>query len=155
MSRYGTDEFPTGCVQVSVRPHSPGLSSPSSQLCYSLDHLVVRQFLLPSASHALNSRSSCTFGLGTLSFIMAEAIPVFNYLLALNACVCFAPIALMLPGGFWLYDHGSYRQGTTRQKVIYWSHWVLPLFGAFFLVGGTYATIKSIIISNQATGPGK
>jgi hypothetical protein len=86
---------------------------------------------------------------------MAEAIPVFNYLLALNASVCFAPLAIMLPGGFWLYDNKFYRQGTTKQKLIYWSHWMLPLFGAFFLVGGTYATIKSIIISNQAGGIGK
>jgi hypothetical protein len=86
---------------------------------------------------------------------MAEAIPVFNYLLALNASVCFAPLAIMLPGGFWLYDNISYRQGTTKQKLIYWSHWLLPIFGAFFLVGGTYATVKSIVISNQAGGLGK
>jgi hypothetical protein len=86
---------------------------------------------------------------------MAEAIPVFNYLLALNASVCFAPLAIMLPGGFWLYDHISYRHGTTLQKLAYWSHWLLPIIGSFLFVGGTYATIKSIIISNQIGGLGK
>ena len=87
---------------------------------------------------------------------MAEAIPVFNYLLALTASVCFAPLAIMLPGGFWLYDHGTYRRGMTKQKLLYWSHWMLPVLGAFFLVGGTYATVKSIIISNQGgSGIGK
>ncbi|KAF2102791.1 neutral amino acid permease [Rhizodiscina lignyota] len=98
---------------------------------------------------------SCTFGLGTLSFIMAEAIPVFNYLLALNASVCFAPLAIMIPGACWLYDHKSYRKGSMGQKVFYWSHYSLLLFGAFFLVGGTYATIQSIITSNQTNGIGK
>lgn len=86
---------------------------------------------------------------------MAEAIPVFNDILALNASVCFAPLAIMLPGAFWLHDHKSYHQGSTKERAIYWSHWLLPVVGAFFFVGGTYATIQSIITSNQTGGLGK
>lgn len=87
----------------------------------------------------------CTFGLSSLSFILAEAIPIFNYLIALTGSICFAPLAIMLPGFLWLHDFKHYRTGTMAQKATYWSHWFLPLLGAFLCVGGTYGTVKSII----------
>ena len=39
----------------------------------------------------------CTFGLSALAFVLAQAIPVFNYLVAITGSFCFAPLALMLP----------------------------------------------------------
>jgi hypothetical protein len=87
----------------------------------------------------------CTFGLGAISFILAEAIPIFNYLLALTGSICFAPIGIALPGFLWLSDFKHYRTGSVRQRVEFWSHWFLPLLGAFLCVGGTYGVVQLII----------
>jgi hypothetical protein len=87
----------------------------------------------------------CTIGLGSISFILAEAIPIFNYLIALTGSICFAPLAIALPGFLWLHDHGAYRSGSMAQKAMYWAHWFLPVLGAFLCVGGTYGTVQSII----------
>jgi len=86
-----------------------------------------------------------TFGLALLSFILAEAIPIFNYLLALTGSVCFAPLSLILPGFFWLHDFGHYRKGTMGEKVLWVGHWGIILLGTFLTVAGTYATIQSLI----------
>ncbi|KAL3465707.1 transmembrane amino acid transporter protein-domain-containing protein [Aspergillus heterothallicus] len=89
--------------------------------------------------------------LGTLAFILAESIPIFNYLIALVGSVCFAPMAMSLPGWLWLYDHGHYRKGSVTQKSIYALHLGLVILGIFFLVGATYGVIKQIIDA-YATG---
>lgn len=60
----------------------------------------------------------CTTGLGLLSWILAEAIPIFNYLIALTGSLCFAPIAVALPGWLWLHDHKLWYKGTARQKLV-------------------------------------
>ena len=88
---------------------------------------------------------SCTIGLGSLAFVLAEAIPIFSFLIALTGSVCFAPIAIMLPGWLWLHDHGEYKRGGVGKRAVYYGHWFLILLGAFVCVGGTYAVIKSII----------
>jgi len=88
---------------------------------------------------------SCTFGLSSISFILAEAIPIFNFLIALTGSICFAPMALALPGFLWLYDHKAYRSGTMLQKLIYALHAFLPVLGLFICVGGTYGVVESII----------
>ncbi|KAF9888661.1 hypothetical protein FE257_008419 [Aspergillus nanangensis] len=86
----------------------------------------------------------CTCGLSALAFIFAEAIPIFNYLTAMTGSVCFAPIAMALPGWLWIHDHPNYRTGTTAQKVVYWLHVALIPLGALFFVGGTYGVILQI-----------
>ncbi|KAL4865295.1 hypothetical protein BDV12DRAFT_200237 [Aspergillus spectabilis] len=88
---------------------------------------------------------SCTTLLGSLAFVLAESIPIFNYLIALVGSVCFAPLAMSLPGWLWLYDHGHYRKGTVIQKAMYGLHVGLVLLGIFFLVGATYGVVKQII----------
>jgi hypothetical protein len=94
---------------------------------------------------------SCTILLGAISFILAEAIPIFNYLIALVGSVCFAPLAMCLPGFLWLHSNGHYRKGTLVQKVIYLLHWGMVLLGVFFLVGATYGVVIQIIDA-YATG---
>ncbi|KAH6684582.1 transmembrane amino acid transporter protein-domain-containing protein [Halenospora varia] len=102
----------------------------------------------------------CTFG---LSFILAEAIPIFNYLLALTGSICFAPLALILPGWFWIHDHGAWRKGEVEREgeseklgkvgrmATYWFHWVFfVLLGCFLMVAGTYATVVLIIDAYKA-----
>ncbi|KAL1999002.1 hypothetical protein VTN02DRAFT_5217 [Thermoascus thermophilus] len=95
---------------------------------------------------------SCTFGLGALSFILASAIPIFSYILALTGTVCFAPIALAVPGLLWLHDHGAWRTaGSVPRRLAYWAHWTLPGLGAFVCVGGTYGVVRQIVDA-YATG---
>ncbi|KAF2763931.1 hypothetical protein EJ03DRAFT_392336 [Teratosphaeria nubilosa] len=87
---------------------------------------------------------SLTFGLATLSFILAEAIPVFNYLISLTGSVCFAPLAIALPGWLWCYDHRHWRRGGAGQQVAFWLHALMILLGIFICVGGTYGVIVEI-----------
>lgn len=75
--------------------------------------------------------------LAFLSFIIAEAIPVFNYILALAASVCLAPESLIIPAFAWFYQYNNYRSGTTKQKMLYALHVFLALLGAFLVVSGT------------------
>lgn len=86
-----------------------------------------------------------TFGLGALSFILAMSIPIFTYLIALTGSICFAPIAISLPGWLWIYDHQSWRKGSAMQQIAYWFHAFLILLGMFILVGGTYGVVENIV----------
>ncbi|KAH8674035.1 transmembrane amino acid transporter protein-domain-containing protein [Xylariales sp. PMI_506] len=82
--------------------------------------------------------------LGGLAFVLAEAIPIFNYLLALTGSVCFAPMSLIFPAMFWMYDFGHYRKGNAKQVAMYALHVLLILVGSLLVVGGTYGTAISI-----------
>ncbi|KAK5710835.1 hypothetical protein LTR15_012812 [Elasticomyces elasticus] len=75
-------------------------------------------------------------GLGVLAYVFAEAVPVFNYLLALLASVCFAPMSIMLPPLFWMADHKHYLKAGTKEKVIYAAHVGILLIGSLMCVGG-------------------
>lgn len=75
--------------------------------------------------------------LGSLSFIVAEAVPILNYLLALAGSLCFAPFSLIFPAVLWMYDFGHLRTGTLSEKMAYGAHGVIVLVGAFMVVGGT------------------
>jgi hypothetical protein len=88
---------------------------------------------------------SCTTILGALAFVLASAIPIFNYLLALVGSICFAPLAMSLPGWLWLYDHGEYRTGNLVKKAAYGLHVGLVLLGVFFCVGATYGVVVQIV----------
>lgn len=86
----------------------------------------------------------CTISLGAIAFVLAQAIPIFNYLLSLTGSLCFAPIAIMLPGWLGCYDHPHWRTGSIWQKLAYWgTAFMIPL-GAFICVGGTYGVIVQI-----------
>ena len=87
---------------------------------------------------------SCTFGLCAIAFILAEAIPIFNYLIAITGSLCFAPLAIMLPGYLWLYDHGHWRRGSVLKQVVYGLHALMIVLGAFVCVGGTYGVVMEI-----------
>jgi hypothetical protein len=88
---------------------------------------------------------SCTIGLGAIAFVIAEAVPIFSYLIALVGSLCFAPLAITLPAWLWLYDHGEYRRGGIMKMMMYYGHWFLILLGGFICVGGTYAVVKIIM----------
>lgn len=76
-------------------------------------------------------------GFGFLAFLAAEAIPVFNYILALAGSVCFAPMSLMFPALAWTYEYGpKYRKAGIQGAAWYSFHVVILLVGTFMLVGG-------------------
>lgn len=86
----------------------------------------------------------CTSGLGAIAFILAQAIPIFNYLLSLTGSLCFAPIALSLPGWLWCHDNMAWRRGSLRQQVVFWITAAMIPLGMFICVGGTYGVVVQI-----------
>jgi hypothetical protein len=86
----------------------------------------------------------CTTGLGAIAFILAQAIPIFNYLLSLTGSLCFAPIALSLPGWLWCHDNMAWRRGSLRQQVVFWITAAMIPLGMFICVGGTYGVVVQI-----------
>ncbi|KAK5682280.1 hypothetical protein LTS10_005406 [Elasticomyces elasticus] len=82
--------------------------------------------------------------LGALGFIIAEAVPILNYLLGLAGSLCFAPFSLIFPALLWMQDYRSYRSGSGTQKAIYGAHALIVLIGVFMVVGGTYGVAVSI-----------
>ncbi|KAF7118491.1 hypothetical protein CNMCM5793_008017 [Aspergillus hiratsukae] len=88
---------------------------------------------------------SCTISLSAISFILASAIPIFTYVLALVGSLCYAPLAICLPGWLWLYSHEHYRRGSVARLVIYGLHVGMILLGVFMTVGGTYGVVVQII----------
>lgn len=74
---------------------------------------------------------------GVLAFILAEAIPVFNYILSLEASLFFVPMSLLFPACFWMYEFKCYRSGTMGQKLAYGAHVLLAVLAAFLCVAGT------------------
>lgn len=87
----------------------------------------------------------CTVALVVVSFLVASGIPIFNYILALAGSLCFAPLALGLPGWLWLYDHASYKKGTILQRTYYVLNVLLIVLAAFLTVGGTYGVIQQVL----------
>ncbi|KAH9892252.1 amino acid transporter [Xylariomycetidae sp. FL2044] len=86
----------------------------------------------------------CCVAVGAVAFILAEAIAIFNYLIALTGSICFAPMAISIPGVLWLYDFRHYYRGSLRQKLQYSFHCFLIVLGLFICIGGTYSTVLSI-----------
>ncbi|GAB1195593.1 hypothetical protein APSETT444_004854 [Aspergillus pseudonomiae] len=131
---------------------SPSLGS-AGQTIKMVSYGVALVGLIVSATLYLHANTVVHWGtwiastviLGALSFILAEAIPIFNYLIALIGSVCFAPLAMSLPGWLWLYDHWHYKNGTVKHKAVFILHCGLVLLGLLFLVGATYGVIIQII----------
>ncbi|KAF7164370.1 hypothetical protein CNMCM5623_008958 [Aspergillus felis] len=87
----------------------------------------------------------CTVTLSAISFILASAIPIFTYVLALVGSLCYSPLAICLPGWLWLYSHKHYRQGSVGRLVIYSLHVGMILLGVFMTIGGTYGVVVQIM----------
>jgi hypothetical protein len=76
-------------------------------------------------------------GFRFLAFIAAEAIPVFNYILALAGSVCFAPMSLIFPALMWMHDFGpQYRTAGVRGAAWYGFHVLILAVGSFLMIGG-------------------
>lgn len=86
----------------------------------------------------------CTISISVVAFLLASAIPIFNYIIGLVGSICFSLLALSLPGCLWLYSHGHWRKGNALEKVVYLLHILLVVIGAFMAVAGTYGTVMQI-----------
>lgn len=75
--------------------------------------------------------------LGVIGFIIAEAVPILNYLLGLAGSLCFAPFSLIFPALLWMHDFKAYRSGDAGKQSIYVFHILILLVGLFMVVGGT------------------
>ncbi|KAI8212629.1 hypothetical protein K4K52_007579 [Colletotrichum sp. SAR 10_76] len=82
--------------------------------------------------------------LGILAFIVAEAVPILNYLLGLAGAICFAPFSLVFPALLWMQDFSSYKSGSMKQKGAYGFHILIVLVGLFMVIAGTYSVAVSI-----------
>ncbi|RFU26982.1 hypothetical protein B7463_g9346, partial [Scytalidium lignicola] len=82
--------------------------------------------------------------LGAVGFILAEAVPILNYLLGLAGSICFAPFSLIFPALLWMHDCKAHKTGTTLQKAAYVGHLLIALLGLFMVIGGTYSVAVSI-----------
>lgn len=74
--------------------------------------------------------------LGAAAFIVAEAVPILNYLLGLAGALCFAPFSLVFPALLWMHDFKRYKKGTTGQKVKYGLHIVIMFLGFYMIIAG-------------------
>ena len=74
--------------------------------------------------------------LGSAAFIVAEVVPVLNFLLALAASVVYVNFSLVFPALLWRADHKGYRTGTLVQQAKYWLHVAIALLGIFLMIGG-------------------
>lgn len=77
------------------------------------------------------------FALSTLGFIVAEAVPILNYLLALVGCLCFAPFSLIYPMLFWMHEFRETRTKGIKMKALFAFHSLVILVGLYMVVGGT------------------
>lgn len=75
------------------------------------------------------------FALGTAAFIIAEAVPILNYLLGLAGAICGSPFSLIYPCLLWMYDFKGHRSGTLAQKSQYTAHVFIALIGSFMVIG--------------------
>jgi hypothetical protein len=74
--------------------------------------------------------------LGGAAFIVAEAVPILNYLLGLAAAICFAPFSLIFPALLYCYDYKGYRTGPMAEKIKYILHVLIVLLGLYMVVSG-------------------
>ncbi|KAL4863819.1 hypothetical protein BDV12DRAFT_189415 [Aspergillus spectabilis] len=67
---------------------------------------------------SLGSWLACTSSCSILAFILASAIPIFNYILAVAGSLCFAPLTISLPGLLWIYDNRQAWKGGLQGKAM-------------------------------------
>ncbi|KAF5584347.1 amino acid transporter [Fusarium subglutinans] len=90
------------------------------------------------------------FAFGTAAFIVAEAVPILNYLLGLAGALCAAPFSLIFPCLLWMYDFKGYRSGTLMQRAQYTIHVLIALIGLYMVAGTAYAVVVAIKMAFQS-----
>ncbi|CAM1508651.1 Fc.00g054990.m01.CDS01 [Cosmosporella sp. VM-42] len=86
-----------------------------------------------------------TIGITILSFIVAEAVPFFSYLIGLIGSLCCAPTCLIIPALMGLYIVREDYRASKLKMAICGLHVFTICLGSFITIAGTYTTIRSII----------
>ncbi|KAF2763847.1 hypothetical protein EJ03DRAFT_379103 [Teratosphaeria nubilosa] len=93
---------------------------------------------------------SCTYGTGAAGYILSEAVPFFSSLVSLIGALGFGPLGICLPVLLW----ASLHKNTWQRSALWNCAWVLQLcvfaLGLLVTVGGTYATVVSIVAQYNA-----
>jgi hypothetical protein len=75
--------------------------------------------------------------LGILGFVIAESVPILNFLLGLAGSLCFTPFSLVYPTLLWMYDARAYKTGSLSQRAKFGANALICLIGLYMIVGGT------------------
>ncbi|WWC63883.1 uncharacterized protein I303_106488 [Kwoniella dejecticola CBS 10117] len=86
-----------------------------------------------------------TIGITTTSFVIAEAIPFFSYLVGLIGALCCAPTCLVIPAMMGIYMDKGKHSTTWWRKCLFAFHCLIMVVGSFITVAGTYTCIQSIV----------
>ncbi|KAG9234309.1 transmembrane amino acid transporter protein-domain-containing protein [Amylocarpus encephaloides] len=96
-----------------------------------------------------------TIGITILSFLIAQAIPFFSYLIGLIGSLCCAPTCLIIPALMGLYmDRGNHRSSKIKMAICALHFFTIAL-GSFITVAGTYTTVQSIINAYNSGSVGR
>ena len=83
---------------------------------------------------------------GAVAFVLASAIPIFNYILSLASSVCFAPMGLIFPACMWIHDFGSESKNRgIKGTSLYCTHALIGLLGLFLAIGGMYVSAFVVV----------
>ncbi|KAI5481936.1 aldolase [Pseudohyphozyma bogoriensis] len=96
---------------------------------------------------------ACVLGCTLFSFVIAEAVPVFNDLIGLVGALFGSFTSITVMGMMWLYDNSpsSTPVKTLSYRLLFaWNVFII-LAGSFLMIGGTYGSIVGII-SDTAAG---
>ncbi|KEF54366.1 uncharacterized protein A1O9_09532 [Exophiala aquamarina CBS 119918] len=140
-----------------------GVSIPGFMMTSTLWVHVAAKFLLVRIlrdSNHLQSNSvthwatwlSSTIGLTILSFLLAEAIPFFNYILGFIGSICCSPTCLVIPAIMGLYMHRDSYRSNKRIMALCAFHCIVVVGGSFMAIAGTYTTIQSIVDAYAVNG---
>lgn len=75
--------------------------------------------------------------LGSLAFVISQAVPILDYILGLAGSLFSAPFCLLFPVLFWMHDNKGYRTLSIAGKARWWLHVLIFLLGSFMVIGGT------------------
>ena len=112
-----------------------------------------RHLTAPTPTHWI-TWIGCTFSITTIAYIVASSIPVFSDLVSLVGALLATSLCFQPMGFMWLYD--NWRPGKAEKSMkwclcVAWCVFII-LTGVFLTIGGTYASVVSIIKSYQETG---
>lgn len=94
-----------------------------------------------------------TFGVWTISMIIAESIPVFNSLLGVVSALFVSWFSYGLPGIFWLWMHyGNWVNSGRKQTMRFVANIMLVVVGFMLFALGLWASIKALA-EEKTTSP--
>lgn len=129
----------------------PGLIA-GAMICIHVGAKSLFVRFLRGSKHLDNSKSwqhwavwlGCTYGVGLVSWLIAESVPFFGDLLTVVAALGFGPLGICLPVVLWFCLNEGISKKGLMGRLLWVLHMALFLFGVFVTVSGTYAAVVQI-----------